>query len=104
MAALGPRLPTWASREVVGYLGDTGCDANIPREAAHGSRPPIWALQQVGGHLIRHQTATIDKLVNDGAATGITQAIKRPSTGAVCRVGLAILGSGGLLGCRLQRL
>jgi hypothetical protein len=29
----GPRLPTWLSQEVVSYLGDTGCHANILREA-----------------------------------------------------------------------
>jgi hypothetical protein len=30
----GPRLPTCVVQQVVGYLGYTGCDANILREAA----------------------------------------------------------------------
>jgi hypothetical protein len=36
----GPRLPTWLSQEVVSYLGDTGCHANILREAGTSA---LWS-------------------------------------------------------------
>jgi hypothetical protein len=33
-SGLGPTLTTWASQQVVGYLGYTGRDANVVAKAA----------------------------------------------------------------------
>jgi hypothetical protein len=47
MSLAGPKLPTWALQQVVGYLGYTGRDANVVAKAARNpmrkSRSgPLW--------------------------------------------------------------
>ena len=50
MSLYGPTRTTSAVQEVVGYLGDSGRDADVVT-AALGPKPPTWAVQQVGGYL-----------------------------------------------------
>jgi len=50
-SAPGPLLPTWATLEVVGYLGYSGRDDNIVLKAALVPMLPTWALKQVGSYL-----------------------------------------------------